>query len=197
VARQFVDLSELPTYAFGSRVTPWWGTFSFCLLEGTGFVLGIGGYLYTATKPDWPKQAIPLDLFWSGLFTLALLASAWPNFLIRRAARRESLRDVRLLLVIMSLVGMLLVSLRVMEFSALPLRWDANAYGSFVWLLLGLHGVHVLTDIADTLVVAVLMFTRHGRGRRFSDVEDNAFYWYFVVFSWLPVYAILYWLPRL
>jgi len=40
------------------------------------------------------------------------------------------------------------------------------------------------------------MFTRHGRGKRFSDVEDNAFYWYFVVLSWLPLYLVLYWVPR-
>jgi len=47
-------------------------------------------------------------------------------------------------------------------------------------------------------VLTALMFTRHGyQGRRFSDVDDNAFYWDFVVVSWLPVYFILYWFPRL
>ncbi|TIT96481.1 MAG: cytochrome C oxidase subunit III, partial [Mesorhizobium sp.] len=190
-------VSGLPTYAFGSRVTPWWGTLSFCLLEGTGFALGIGGYLYLAVTNDhWTKDAVPLNLVWSALFTLILVVSALPNFLIKRAAMRESLRSVRLLLLVMSLVGLVLIGLRIMEFSTLPVGWSDNAYGSFVWLLLGLHGVHVLTDVADTLVLAVLMFTRHGTGKRFSDAEDNAFYWYFVVFSWLPLYAVLYWLPR-
>jgi heme/copper-type cytochrome/quinol oxidase subunit 3 len=66
-----------------------------------------------------------------------------------------------------------------------------------VWLLLGLHTTHIVTDVADTLVLTVLMFTKHGEGRRFSDVEDNAFYWNFVVLSWLPIYALLYWGPRL
>ncbi|MBZ9860176.1 heme-copper oxidase subunit III [Mesorhizobium sp. CA12] len=198
MARSVIDVSGLPTYAFGSRVTPWWGTFSFCLLEGTGFALGIGGYLYLAvTNKEWAKDAVPLSLLWSALFTLVLVVSALPNFLIKRAAMRESLRSVRLLLLIMSAIGLVLIGLRIMEFSALPVRWSDNAYGSFVWLLLGLHGVHVLTDVADTLVLAVLMFTRHGTGKRFSDAEDNAFYWYFVVLSWLPLYAVLYWLPRL
>ncbi|TIS46240.1 cytochrome c oxidase subunit 3 [Mesorhizobium sp.] len=197
MARIVMDVSGLPTYAFGSRVTPWWGTFSFCLLEGTGFALGIGGYLYLAVTNDhWTKDAVPLNLVWSALFTLILVVSALPNLLIKRAAMRESLRSVRLLLLVMSLVGLVLIGLRIMEFSTLPVGWSDNAYGSFVWLLLGLHGVHVLTDVADTLVLAVLMFTRHGTGKRFSDAEDNAFYWYFVVFSWLPLYAVLYWLPR-
>jgi cytochrome c oxidase subunit III len=196
--RGAVDLSGLPTYAFGPRVTTWWGTFSFCLLEGTGFALGVGGYLYlAATNAKWAGDAASLPLLWSGVFTAVLLASALPNFLVKRAAMREDLARVRLLLPVMSLVGVGLVAVRVMEFAVLPVRWDKSAYASFVWVLLGLHGTHVLTDVVDTVVVAVLMFTRHGRGKRFSDVEDNAFYWYFVVLSWLPLYAVLYWVPRL
>ena len=41
------------------------------------------------------------------------------------------------------------------------------------------------------------MFTRHGRGKRFVDVSENAFYWYFVVLAWLPIYAVVYLVPRL
>jgi heme/copper-type cytochrome/quinol oxidase subunit 3 len=41
------------------------------------------------------------------------------------------------------------------------------------------------------------MFTRHAQPRRFSDVTDNCFYWNFVVLSWLPLYFVLYWIPRL
>ena len=73
----------------------------------------------------------------------------------------------------------------------------SDAYGSIVWTLLGLHTLHLGTDIVESLVLTALMFTRHGhQGRRFSDVEDNAFYWIFVVVSWLPIYFILYWFPR-
>jgi heme/copper-type cytochrome/quinol oxidase subunit 3 len=42
------------------------------------------------------------------------------------------------------------------------------------------------------------MFTRHGdNARRFGDVQDNAMYWNFVVAAWLPIYACIYWIPRL
>ena len=45
--------------------------------------------------------------------------------------------------------------------------------------------------------LSALMFTRHGDMiRRFSDVNDNAVYWDFVVVSWLPIYALIYWFPR-
>jgi cytochrome c oxidase subunit 3 len=98
----------------------------------------------------------------------------------------------------MSLLGIAPLVVRWFEFPALNVRWNTNAYGSAVWFLLGLHTTHLLTDVADTLVLAALMFTRQGNnGRRFSDVSDNAFYWDFVVLTWLPIYALLYWVPRI
>jgi heme/copper-type cytochrome/quinol oxidase subunit 3 len=67
-----------------------------------------------------------------------------------------------------------------------------------VWILLGLHTTHIITDLVDTLVLAALMFTRHGPNlRRFGDVQDNAIYWNFVVATWLPIYGCIYWLARL
>lgn len=126
-----------------------------------------------------------------------MLASLVPNFLTESAAREENLSRVRILLVVMSGIGVLLTGVRIMEFAVLPVRWDFNAYGSLLWAILGLHAAHLVTDIVDTVIVTVLMFTRHGFGRRFSDVEDNAFYWNFVVLSWLPTYFVLYWVPRL
>jgi cytochrome c oxidase subunit 3 len=45
--------------------------------------------------------------------------------------------------------------------------------------------------------LVVLMFTGPVEGRRHVDVAENAMYWYFVVYSWIPIYAVLYWMPRL
>jgi hypothetical protein len=47
-------------------------------------------------------------------------------------------------------------------------------------------------------VLAALMHGRHGmEGRRFVDCAENAMYWRFVWLSWLPIYVMIYWLPRL
>ena len=84
-----------------------------------------------------------------------------------------------------------------MKFAHLNTRWDNSAYGSVVWLILGLHTTHLATDVGDTVVLTVLMFTVHAKPRRFSDVSDNVFYWNFVVLAWLPLYVLLDWMPRL
>ncbi|MDB5570151.1 MAG: putative cytochrome c oxidase subunit protein [Hyphomicrobiales bacterium] len=192
------DVSELPTYGFGTRMTMAWGTMAFILIEGTGFAIAAAAYFYLAwLNPEWPLSAAPPGLLWSGLITLLMLVSLWPNQRAKARAEEHNLPAVQLHLLVMSAIGLGLLALRAAEFATLHVKWDANAYGSFVWLLLGLHTTHLATDVIDTIVLTALMFTRHAHGKRFSDVTDNAFYWYFVVASWLPIYFILYWTTRL
>jgi heme/copper-type cytochrome/quinol oxidase subunit 3 len=59
-----------------------------------------------------------------------------------------------------------------------------------------LHTTHLVTDAWDTGVLAVLSFTGPFESKRFVDVSENALYWIFVVLSWLPIYGVLYWVPR-
>jgi cytochrome c oxidase subunit III len=194
--RRVRDVSALPTWAFESKSTPWWGTLGFMAIEGAGFALAIGMYLYfAAVNPKWPLGP-PLATLWPAtLLTVLLVASLVPNWWCNRVALRQDLRLVRLGLVGMSVIGLAAIVLRGFEIAGLNIRWDANAYGSIVWLIIGLHTTHIVTDVADTIVLAVLMFTRHARPRRFSDVTDNAFYWVFVVITWLPLYTLVYWAP--
>ena len=193
------DVSALDTSGFGSRTLTWWGTLSFMSLEGTGFLLAIAAYLYLMSlATEWPLGAEPPDHWPGTIVTILLLISVIPNKLIARWARAEDLPKVRIGMVIMTILGILPLVVRGFEFAHLLVRWDDNAYGSVTWFLLGLHTTHLLTDVGDTVVLAVLMFTRFSTNpRRFADVSDNAFYWDFVVLSWLPIYFLLYWVPRL
>jgi heme/copper-type cytochrome/quinol oxidase subunit 3 len=193
------DLSSLPTFAQQSASVTWWGTLGFMLLEGTGFALAVGIYLYLfSLATDWPIRAPVPDLGPGTWITVLLLASVVPNHFLSKWAGAENLRKVRIGLVVMSLLGIAPLIIRAFEFYSLNVWWDSNAYGSIVWLMLGLHTTHVITDLADTLVLTTIMFTRHASSpRRFGDVQDNALYWNFVVLTWLPIYGCIYWIPRL
>ncbi|HET7888345.1 MAG TPA: cytochrome c oxidase subunit 3 [Bradyrhizobium sp.] len=197
--RAVVDLSRLPLHGFGTSSVTWWGTAAFMLIEGTGFALVIAVYLYLMSlATTWPIDAPPPDLLPGTLVTLILIASLVPNYLISRWAQAQQLRKVRIGIIVMSLLGIAPLVVRAFEFNALRVNWDTNAYGSVIWVLLGLHTTHLITDLVDTLVLAALVFTRHGRTpRRLGDVQDNAMYWNFVVLAWLPIYGCIYWVPRL
>ncbi len=192
--RVVTDLSSLPLHGKGSASPTWWGTLVFMLLEGSGFALLIAVYLYLRSlAPSWPFGAPPPDVGPGIAVTLLLLVSVVPNYLVGRWAEREDLRKVRIGLVIMSVLGIAPLVVRGFEFAALNISWDSNAYGSVIWVLLALHTTHLITDVADTLVLTAMMFTRHAPNpRRFGDVQDNVMYWNFVVLTWLPIYACLY-----
>lgn len=197
--RPVTDISELPTFGFGTRSSTWWGTLGFMALEGTGFALAGASYLYLQyLAPEWPLSRPPPNHWPGTIVLLILLVSLVPNHILSSRAQKCELGPVRFWLGVMCLFGIAPLVVRAFEFPALRILWDTNAYGSMTWVLLGLHTTHLLTDLGDTIVLTILMFTRHAHsGRRFGDVHDNAFYWDFVVATWIPIYLLIYWAPRL
>lgn len=191
------SLSHLPPHAPSHRSLTWWGMMGIVAIESTVFVLAIAAYLYIAyhSNPFPPHQMLPSP-GWGTAFLIVLAVSFVPNMWLDKQANSEQLKSTQIGLVLMSLIGIALVVIRYFEFPALNVAWSDNAYGSIAVTILGLHTAHLLTDLVDTLVLTALMFTRHAHGRRFIDVGENAVYWNFVIFSWVPLYALLYLTPR-
>jgi cytochrome c oxidase subunit 3 len=192
-----LDVRALPSYAFSHRSLMWWGTLGVIAIEGTVFALTIVAYLYLRSHAStWPLGALPPDLLWGTVNTAILLASMVPNHFAKKAAEERRVQGVRLWMCIGLVFGFAFIGVRVLEFASLNVRWDSNAYGSIVWLLLGLHTAHLVTDVLDSVVLAVLFFTGPLEGKRFVDVSENAMYWHFVVLAWLPIYFVIYWGAR-
>ena len=194
------DLSGLPTHAFGHRSLTWWGVIAFIAIEGVFFAILISSYFFLMSHElDWPPEPrVPPHLLAGTFFTLLMVASEWPNNMLKRAAEKMDVAKVRKLIWIPVGIGLVLLVLRGLEFASLNVKWTDNAYASVLWALLFAHTLHVLTDWVDTIVLAVLVQTSHGRApRKMVDVEENSFYWRFVWISWLPIYLLIYWLPRI
>ncbi|HEX6099317.1 MAG TPA: cytochrome c oxidase subunit 3 [Thermoanaerobaculia bacterium] len=201
IQRQVIDVSALPDHAFGSRSIMWWATMGIIAIEATVFAVAIASYFYLqGNEATWPpaNTALP-GIFWPTVNVAILLASLFPNQQMKKAAEGMEVRKLRVWMAIANLFALAFIVVRVFEYRHLNVSWDSNAYGSITWTLLSLHTVHLVTDFVDTVVLMVLMFTaRAARDpRRFVDVAENSFYWYFVVLSWIPIYAVLYWAPRL
>jgi heme/copper-type cytochrome/quinol oxidase subunit 3 len=193
------DLSTVPTFDFGPRNLIWWGTSGFMLIEGMGFVLAAGCYLYLVGRaPEWPPaDTAPPDLLWGTLQTVGMLLSAVPNHMAKKAAFRFDKAASRFWVAVMIAIAAVLLIIRGFELPHLNCRWDLNAYGSIVWAVMLLHTAHLITDGLDTAALGYFVFTEEPPdGERFVDVSDNANYWDFVVVSWLPIYLLIYWAPR-
>jgi heme/copper-type cytochrome/quinol oxidase subunit 3 len=192
-----LDVSGLPSYGFSHRSLMWWGTAGMIAIEGTAFAFMIVIYFYLrGIAQTWPEAGAAPSLLWGTLNLAVIVASAVPNTYADKAAIDHDLRKVRIAMVWASLLGLALCAVRWMEFTALNVRWDASAYGSCLWMLLGLHTFNLVTDVVDTLVLTAVMFKEPVEGKRFVDIAENSGYWDFIVLTWIPIYAVIYWAPR-
>ena len=195
--RRVLDVAALPTGAFGHSGLIWWGTVGFMVIEGAMFVIAIIVYFYLRLKvAQWPPSLRDPDLGFGTINLVLVIASCIPNAFAKKAAEECNLSKVRLWLTLLTLIGVVNVVLRAFEYPALNCRWDDNAYASITWLLLIMHTLHIATDVTDSAVLAVLMFTGPITRERFIDVSENSLYWYFIVAWWIPIYLVIYWAPR-
>jgi len=192
-----LDVHDLPSFGFSHRSLMWWGTIGLMLIEGTAFALAVVMYFYLRSLANrWPMSTPAPELVWGTLNTVLFVLSAWPNQLAKQAGQKLDRAGVRLWLTVMLAITLLILIVRAFEFTSLNVRWDRDAYGSIVWMLMVLHTVHLITDAWDTSVLDVLFFTGPLEGKRYADVSENALYWDFVVLSWIPIYAVIYLAPR-
>jgi heme/copper-type cytochrome/quinol oxidase subunit 3 len=123
-----------------------------------------------------------------------LLLSAVPTLAAHRVARKRDRRAVGWYFGLATVLTLGTIVLRALEIAYLPVRWNTNAYGSIVWMILGTHTSHLVASALEDMLLCTLPF--------FSPVEDKhlvnvtASCLYFVVIAWVPLYALVYLLPR-
>jgi len=192
------DVSELPTVVFGSRGSLWWGTLAFMLIEGTEIAVCVASYLYVRKNfHDWPPPPTPLpSLLIPTIGVITMLLSIVMMYRVDKAAKALDKPAVQRGLVIMSLFGIALVALRFYDFGALNTHWDTDAYGSTAWATVGFHSSLLFLEVVETMVFTALALVGPWEAKHFSDTEDNALYWYFMCGIWIPVYVLLFIMPR-
>jgi len=194
------DLAELPTHKFGPSSLTWWGIIGYMIVEGGFFAMAFAAYFFLmGHEQGWPPEGrIPPNFLWGTLFTIVILLSEIPNTMIKKAANAYDTATVRRLMPVIIAFGAALLIIRGFEFNSLNCRWTDNAYASIIWALLILHTIHILTDWGDTVVLWALMMTPLGyESRRLVDTDENALYWRYVWLLWIPIYLMIYWIPRL
>ena len=194
------DVADLPTHKFGPSSLTWWGIIGFMVIEGGFFMLTFAAYFFLmGHEQGWPPEGRQApDLLAGTLFTIVIIASEFINTRIKTAARAGDVPLIRQLMPVMVAVGVVLLVIRGFEFNSLNCRWTDDAYSSVIWALLVLHATHLITDWGDTVVLTALMYTPVAyEGRRWVDVDENSLYWRYVWLLWIPVYLMIYWVPRL
>jgi cytochrome c oxidase subunit I+III len=188
-----LDVSALPSVAFGHRNTTWLANVFYMAIEGMMFALMFASYFYLRTRSiDWPPGHLPPALKYGVANAAVFLLSIIPAWLVRKRAPEGDRGAVRNGLLVLALFALVATIFRILEFTTLNCRWTDDAYSSTVWVLIGLHSGHLLTELIETVVLLAISFTPKMEGTRLADASINSEYWYFVVITGLLVDFLIY-----
>ncbi|HEY0544467.1 MAG TPA: cytochrome c oxidase subunit 3 [Pyrinomonadaceae bacterium] len=204
--RPAIDVSGLPEHGFDAREPLWWGNLFLLFIETTMFGILVATYFYLRQNFQlWPPprvyaspyQVNPLpDLFVPTINLILIVISCVPMILADKAARRGDRLAALIGLTACIAFGVAASVLRWHEFSALKFQWDENAYGSVVWFILGMHFLHLLTATAEAVFVTLWIIFRGFDVKHRVDITITSVYWYWVAGIWIPLYAIVWFVPR-
>lgn len=196
--RVVLDVSALPSHAFGARDIMAWGTLGFIAIEGFTLVLCAVVYLYLTKNFDaWPPEGTMLpDRVVPTIQVLFMVATLPLMRWLDGRAHRYDLASVRRGLTIATVCSLLINGLRAWELTrSLNVRWDANAYGSAQWLVVGAHATLLIVQLYEAAGMALIFWRGPVEKKHFADAADVAVYWFFMVVGCIPLYVLCFLLP--
>lgn len=198
-ARQFEEAHGVRVNIAGSEIIARWAMA--VAVGGLAIALAtlIFSYFYLRLNARvWPLDGIPVpDLTLPIIATGLLVISAIPTLVATRAIAHDSPGRLRLGLAAAFVLGIGFLVALGMEATQWPFRWDTNAYGSLVYVLVGFVVLIVLTGLMMSAVVQFWAWRGHFNARHSAPVHNVALFWYFVIAGWLVTFATLYLTPYL
>jgi heme/copper-type cytochrome/quinol oxidase subunit 3 len=194
VGRRFLDVSHLGTVVHGHRDPLWWGVMLLMAIEGTMFALLAASYGYLrGNESVWPptgaiQPPISLTLATVVILILSGVSMAWAF----RAASHDDLRNVRLGMIVTTILSAVALIPRGYEFAMLGYKWNSHAYGSIVWAIYFMHTFHLVSGVIENMVLTTLLYKGPVEKKHMLDARLGGYYWWFVVVSWVLLWALIF-----
>lgn len=145
-------------------------------------------------QADWQGFTLP-NVFW--VSTAVLLLTSVTIQLSQRAFKERMMGRYRTLIIITALGGLLFIALQfkgVEDLWAQKLYFTNSVAVSFLYIIFGLHAVHVLGGIIALMILFFRAFSRRSRNYSVVPVEIVSTYWHFVDFLWLYLLVFFIWI---
>jgi cytochrome c oxidase subunit III len=162
----------------------------FALWVGIGSIIMMfagltSAYIVKSGQPAWQNVQTPM-LFW--VSTAVLLISSVVLQAALRSFKQREMSSFRTLLVVTTVLGIAFVIIQWFGFNWLwerGVKFEGAGAGQFLYVIFGLHAVHVLGGIIALVVITLKQF--FGRIKSYDAVplEVMATYWHFVDLLWL------------
>jgi len=155
------------------------------------FAAFTSAYIVRQAEGNWLYFDLP-NLFYvtSGIILLSSVTLQWAYW----EAKKDNLGRVKLLVGITSFLGVAFLVGQVMAWSELvdhSVYLVGNPSGSFIYILTGLHGAHLISGIAFLLIVLNSTFKFKIHSKNLAQMEMCLTYWHFLGGLWLYLFVFL------
>ena len=168
-----------------NKIGLWLFIFSECFL----FAAFLSARYFTTgtTKPDDLNQGFAL------LLTVVLLVSSISAYLAETSIKYNHRRNFKIFTIATIVFGLIFLGGVVVELSAATLHFPPGTpYGTSYFMLIGLHGFHVVTGLIGLTILLILGNKGHFGSSDYRPVEGVVKYWHFVDLAWVIIYPTLY-----
>lgn len=157
----------------------------------------IGAYMVLRqASPVWPPPGLPrLPILVTWANTAVLMLSCWTMWRARHAVGQRSPRRLERFLTLTAFLGILFLGIQGSEWIRLVghgLRVSSGVYGSTFYVLIGVHGLHVLGAVAWLILVLFRARAHRFSPARAQEMDLAGIYWYYVGGLWLVLFPMVY-----
>nr|AQN67795.1 cytochrome c oxidase subunit 3 [Pinctada albina] len=172
----------------------------FLVSEAFFFFSFFWGFFHGALVPSesggkrWPPIGIH-TMNWVGiplLNTAILVSSAFSVTWSHKALRKGKLLESCLALLITLIHGLVFLYFQYVEFKSSGFTIADGVYGSGFFMLVGLHGMHVMVGVVALFVSLVRMVGMHFSTERHLGYRFAIWYWHFVDVIWVILFGLVY-----
>ena len=148
-------------------------------------------YIVKKNQANWLSFDLPSVLWYS---TAVILISSVTMWLAQKNFRARNMAAYRRLITATFLLGLLFVVLQTVGFKVLHdngFTLQKNVSVSFLYVIVGLHALHVLGGVIALLVIFLKAFSKRVRIYNTVPIEVMSTYWHFVDVLWIYLLVFL------
>lgn len=162
----------------------WLGIASMIML----FAALTSAYIVRKSQGNWVEFKLP-EIFW--LNTLVIILSSITVQWAVKSFRNFKETAYKIALVITFILGVIFLGGQYIGWNELGERGiyiSGNPSGSFVYVISGVHAVHILGGLIIMLVLLIKMMTKPFNPNKLVSVQMMATYWHFVDVLWVYLF---------
>lgn len=148
-------------------------------------------YIVRQAEGNWLYFELPGILTTS---TIVILFSSVTMQWAYWSARKDSFQRVKLLVSITTLLGAAFLVLQFFgwkDLVASQVYLVGNPSGSFLYVITGLHGLHIISAIVYLAIVLISTFRFRVHSKNLLQIEMCTTYWHFLGGLWLYLFVFL------